>query len=122
MRDTRFTAWLTTNPDPYAEGVRPLDGRQVVLYQGSLSHQAVRQPLESILPPLYFTEDASEEIALNKVNVMDYTKESIVRFITGDISIDSDWDSYMQTLNDIGLEEYLALYQTAYDVSAFAAK
>ena len=122
VRDTRFTAWATTNPDPYAEDVRPLDGRQVVLYQGSLGHEAVRQPLESVLPPLYFTEDVAEEIALKKVNVMDYTKEALVRFITGDLSLDEDWDSYVQTLNDIGLEDYLALYQGAYDMSAFAAK
>lgn len=119
IRNTRFTVWTTTDPDPYGENVAPLNGRQILMYNGSLAHQAVSQPLESVLPGLYFAEDVSEQIALAKTNVMDYTLESIVRFITGDLSLDDDWDAYVQTLHDIGLQEYLDMYQTTYDASAF---
>ncbi len=122
VRNTEFTVGQTTNPDPYADDVRPLDGRQILLYKGSLSHEAVRQPLDSVMPSLFFTEDVAEDISLKKTTIMDYTDEAIVRFITGDMSIENDWDSYVQTLNDIGLEDYLKLYQDEYDASAFAKK
>lgn len=122
VRDTRFTVWLTTNPNPYDPEVSPMDGRQIVMYKGSLEYEKVRQPLESVLPGLYFTEEASERIALDKTAVTDYTLESMVGFITGTLSLDNDWDTYVDTLNSIGLEEYLSLYQEAYDASAFAAK
>ena len=122
VRNTRFTVWQTTNPDPYSPDVAPLDGRQIVMYKGSLLYEKVRQPLESVLPTLYFSEEVSEEIALIKTAVSDYQKESMVAFITGDMSLDSDWDSYVATLDSIGLEDYLSLYQEAYDASAFAAK
>ncbi len=121
VRDTRFTVMLTTNPDPYAEGVKPLDGRQIVMYKGSLEHEKVRQPLESVLPSLYFTEDIAEDIALIKTTVMDYQNQALVRFVTGDLDIEADWDSYVSELNSIGLEEYLEMYQAAYDASSFAA-
>lgn len=122
VRNTRFTVFQTTNPDPYAEGVSPMDGRQILMYKGSLLHEAVRQPLESVLPALYFTEEVSEQIALLKTAVTDYQQESMVSFITGEMSLDADWETYIDTLNSIGLEEYLSLYQEAHDASAFAVK
>lgn len=122
VRNTAFTVMQATNPNPYAPEVAPLDGRQIVLYKGSLLHQAVAQPLESVLPSMYFTEEVAEEIALLQTTVNDYQQESMVAFITGDMSIDNDWDTYVDTIKSIALDEYLALYQAAYDASAFAAK
>ena len=37
------------------------------------------------------------------------------RWIAGESDIDADWDSYISSLNGIGLEEYVSMYQTAYD-------
>ena len=122
VRNTRFTVFTTTNPDPYAEGVSPYNGRQILMYKGSLLHEAVRQPLESVLPDLYFSEDVSDEIALLQTTVSDYQQECMVAFITGTMDLDNDWDSYVSNINEYGLTEYLSLYQAAYDASAFAAK
>ncbi len=122
VRDTKFTVMQETAADPYAADVAPLDGRQIVMYKGSLAHQAVAQPLDSVLPSLYFTEDAAEEIALLQTSVNDYQQECMVAFITGTMSIDDDWDSYVETIKSIALDDYLALYQEAYDNSAFSKK
>lgn len=46
----------------------------------------------------------------------------MVAFITGDMNLDTEWDSYVETIKSIALDDYLALYQEAYDASAFAAK
>ncbi len=122
IRDTRFTVWLTTNPDPYAEGVKPLDGRQVLLYKGSKLHEAVRQDLDSVMPSLYFSEDISSKISKLSTDVNDMQKQLMVKFINGDLDIDDDnaWNSYLADLETAGLSEYLELYQQAYDNSAFS--
>lgn len=120
VRYTEETVGVTANPDPYAEGVKPLDGRQVVMYNGSLDHEKVRQPLESVLPDLYLDESSIEEMTLLKTTIMDYSTETMVRFIIGDLDIDKDWDKYKEQLNDLGLVRYLELLQNAYNVSPFA--
>lgn len=120
VRLPEMTTYLTTNPDPYAEGVKPLDGRQIVMYRGSLEYEKVRQPLESVLPSLYQSAEDANEMALLKTTVMDYANESLVRFVTGDMDIDGEWDSYIRQLDSIGLPRYLELLQKAYDASAFS--
>lgn len=116
------TVNLTTNANPYAEDVVPLDGRQVVMYRGSLEYEKVRQPLESVLPSLYQTAEDANEMALVKTTVMDYANECLVRFVTGDMDIDREWDAYLSQLDSIGLARYLELLQKAYDQSAFSSK
>ena len=122
VRDTRFTVWLTTNPDPYAEGVKPLDGRQVVLYKGSKLHEAVRQDLDSVMPSLFFAEEVASKVSKLNTDVMDAQKQLMVKFIKGELDIDDDkaWADYLSQLETAGLSEYLALYQEAYDNSAFS--
>lgn len=110
---------IAMNPDPYAEGVPPLTGRQIVLYKGSKEYEKVRQPMESVLPDLYFSESDAEEIALLKTTILDYVNESVVRFITGDLSVDNDWDSYLEELHVLDVDRYLEMMQNAYDQSGF---
>ena len=37
------------------------------------------------------------------------------RFITGEASLDSDWDAYLTSLNRLGLPRYIEMYQAMYD-------
>ena len=37
------------------------------------------------------------------------------RFITGVSDVEKDWDSYCATLETMGLQEVLEVYQAAYD-------
>lgn len=120
VRTPEFILAEATNPDPYAEGVKPLNGRQVVMYQGSLEHEAVRQPLESVMPDLYMSQEDTNEMSLLKTNIMDTQKEYMVQFITGEKDIDTEWDGYVSALKNIGLDRYLELLQKAYDMSAFS--
>lgn len=38
-----------------------------------------------------------------------------MQFITGKKSLDSDWDSYLKNLDQLGLKRFLEIYQEAYD-------
>lgn len=42
---------------------------------------------------------------------------SFASFVTGAASLDTDWDSYVDNLNTLGLERYLEILQNAYDAS-----
>ena len=106
--------------DPYAEDVKPVNGRNVVIYRASLEHEKVRQSRESVMPDLYMSQEDSSEMSLLKTNVMDVQKEYMVQFITGAKDIDAEWDGYISALNNVGLERYLELLQKAYDESSFA--
>lgn len=120
IRTPEFIAAEATNPDPYADDVKPLNGRQVVMYKGSLLHQAVAQPLESVMPDLYMNQDDANEMSLIKTNVTDTQKQYMVQFITGKLDVDKDWDSYVKALENVQLNRYIELLQKAYDESAFS--
>lgn len=92
------------------------------MYRGSLDHQAVRQPLESVLPSLYMSSEDANEMSLTKTNVSDTQKEYMVDFITGKKDIDAEWDNYVNALKSVGLDTYLEMLQKAYDASAFSGK
>lgn len=65
------------------EDVKPLVGRQIVLYRASKEHEKVRQSLESVLPDLYMSEADAEEMSLIKTTLMNTQNLSMVEFITG---------------------------------------
>jgi hypothetical protein len=46
-----------------------MQGRQVYLYQSSLPYQAVSQPLESVLPDLYYSDDVIDELSLLRTTI-----------------------------------------------------
>ena len=111
VRTPDFLLADATNPDPYAEDVKPVNGRNVVIYRASLEHEKVRQSRESVMPDLYMSQEDSSEMSLLKTNVMDVQKEYMVQFITGAKDIDAEWDGYISALNNVGLERYLELLQ-----------
>lgn len=109
-----------TAQDPYAADVKPLSGRILVMYNASLEHEKVRQPLESVMPDLYMTEENAAEMSLLNTTINDAQKEMLVQFITGVKDIDAEWDTYKSTLENVGLSRYLELLQVAYDASSFS--
>jgi len=51
---------------------------------------------------------------------MDRSRQQVtdlVRFITGDRNINTEWDAYVKQLENLGLKRYLEIQQDAYDQS-----
>ena len=59
------------------------------------------------------TEDELDELA-DYADMMDYVTSSMAEFITGNRSL-NDWDGYLKTLKEMGLERYVALRQSGFD-------
>lgn len=72
-------------------------------------------PAERQVPPLVFTDEVANEVTDLENTISNYMHTMTARFITDDVDLDSGWDNYLSTLQSIGLERYIELYQTAYD-------
>lgn len=73
------------------------------------------EPIAEVsFPLLYLTKEENDKVATNATDLATYTEEMEAKFITGVTSFD-EWDKYVQTIESMGVEEYVATYQTAYD-------
>ncbi len=65
---------------------------------------------------LAYTEDEAEKIAVPSTDIWNYVNEMNAAFITGVIEInDAEWENFLAELDTMGLEDYLAVVQDAYD-------
>ena len=48
-------------------------------------------------------------------NVEAYLSDVITRFIIGDLDIDKEWDSYIEELKTMDVEQMIEIAQKAYD-------
>jgi putative aldouronate transport system substrate-binding protein len=64
---------------------------------------------------LKYTSEEAEEINELKLNIYTYVKECMARFSTGDMSLDTEWNSYCTEFENLGLDRFIELSQNAYD-------
>ena len=62
-----------------------------------------------------FTEEESKLINDVAATLLSYTEENLALFISGDRDIETEWDNYLAELDNIGLQDYLDVYQAAYE-------
>jgi len=62
--------------------------------------------------PLDILNDYSQSLT----EIRDYYNEMVVRFMTGDTDVESEWDNYLKTIDSLGKELVLEQAQIAYDV------
>jgi len=70
---------------------------------------------DEVVTKLIYTEEESLAIADIASSINSYINESLALFCTGGLDIEKDWDTYVKTLKDIGLDLYLETAQAAYD-------
>lgn len=66
-------------------------------------------------PLVYFTEEEQDRINTLKPDIDTYFEQMEAKFITGAESIETGWDKYIETLEGLGIEEYVDIHQDAYD-------
>ena len=60
-------------------------------------------------------QDESEQFFELSSVINDYMIKSVAQFVTGDRSVDQDWDAYLSELERYNLDKMLELYQKAFD-------
>jgi putative aldouronate transport system substrate-binding protein len=81
-----------------------------ILYEPYIFRQSVPRSLA------FTTEEAREYTELNQL-IVEYKDQSLARFVTGDLNLTRDWDTYLANLNSMGLPRLIALTQAGFDRS-----
>ncbi|OJG10545.1 ABC transporter, solute-binding protein [Enterococcus aquimarinus] len=77
--------------------------------------QEKMEPVAEVpFPLLYLTKEENDKVSTSATDLQTYTTEMEAKFITGVTSFD-EWDKYVETIESMGVEEYVAAYQAAYD-------
>lgn len=88
-----------------------------VAFRDWVTSEAVEkyEPVAEVpFPLLYLTREENDIIAINATDLKTYVEEMEAKFITGVASLD-EWDKYVETIESMGIEEYVAIHQQAYD-------
>lgn len=88
------------------------DNRNAVLR--STSYQVYGDAHPELLPTLSYTKEEADLISSIATDVTTYVSSSLAEFVTGNRPL-SDWDSYLEELDNMGLQQLLETAQAAYD-------
>lgn len=89
--------------------------RQIAYAEGILPYVEAD---EDVFPRFFlkFTDDQQYVLDTKWTEIQTYVKKMRVEFITGVTDIETGWDTYVKTLDQMGLPEVVEVYQEAYDV------
>ena len=88
------------------------DNRNAVLR--STSYQLYYDAHPTLMPTLSYTTEETDVISSIATDVTSYVSNSLAEFVTGNRPL-SDWDSYLEELDNMGLQTLIETAQTAYD-------
>jgi putative aldouronate transport system substrate-binding protein len=94
------------------------DGVDLEFLLASLTKEAYepyKQPREMWLPPLAFTEEQAVAIADPEATITAFVDQMFAHFVRGEGDLDAEWESYLATIDGMGLAAYIQTYQDAYD-------
>ena len=109
-RWTRYASYnRALGPDPFE--------LEIVLWNARNAYWPYRfmRSVPSQMP--YTVEEARENTTLNQ-DIIDYVDQSIAEFVTGRRALnDANWNAYVQQIDRMGLNRFLAVNQSAFDRS-----
>jgi len=68
---------------------------------------------KEVWPEFTFTNEEVGEFKALETDIVKYVNEMAAKFVTGAAPF-SEWDNYVQTLNKMGLDRYMKIYEAAY--------
>lgn len=86
-------------------------------YESSLTDLRNKVKSYSTIPyPLVYLSIEEQNMIDNiKLDINSYVDNFIAMSIIGNLDINNEWDSYLQTLNNMGLEQLIDVYQNKYN-------
>lgn len=71
-------------------------------------------PAQEVFPDVYFTMEEVEEISALETDIKAYVDQCYANWIVNG-GIDDQWDDYLKKLEQMQIQDYIRIYQTAYD-------
>ena len=99
-----------------ANGLTPFDesSKSGMLNAYNIEWYADKHP-EKVLPLLHYTQEESDQCSKIILEITELVEQAKAEFIIGDRNLEDGWDAYLQELNNMGLETWLAAAQQAYE-------
>lgn len=96
------------------------DNCEAIASEATLAAQVALDPFvpEQIYAAPLLDQEVSDRLSVLWTDLESYMKETTAKLIRGELNFESDWDTYVETMNKIGLDEWVSIYQAAYDVVA----
>ncbi len=66
-------------------------------------------------PLVYLTKEEQDKVSAVDTDLKTYVEQMEAKFITG-VEPLSNWDKYVKTIESMGVEDYVKVYQDAYDI------
>ncbi len=66
-------------------------------------------------PTLTYTAEESTKLATLKTDISLYVEQALAQFMTGELTVEKDWSTYIANLEAMGLKDAMAIEQAAYD-------
>lgn len=70
---------------------------------------------QELLPTIAATPEETEVLNTFLPDITKYYTETFANWITGNGDIDAEWDTYVDRMNNMGLDRVLAVYQSQYE-------
>ncbi|MEU0069730.1 ABC transporter substrate-binding protein [Streptomyces sp. NPDC006332] len=104
------------NTQAVAKDTKSPDGYERRLFEATKLYETHADKAETFpYGEAWIDPTQASELATLQTNIGTFVQQSAVQFITGKKSLDSDWDSYLKNLDQLGLKRFLQIYQQAYD-------
>lgn len=65
-------------------------------------------------PLVYLTKEEQDKVSASATDLATYIEQMEAKFITG-VEPLSNWDKFIDTIESMGIAEYVSVYQEAYD-------
>lgn len=97
------------------EGVENPDmNSEALLYKWAQVYDQYAADVNTIVPNMPYTEEQSRKISEYTVSVGAYANSATIRFITGDLNIETDWEAYLAEMEKMDVKGYVNVMQEAY--------
>ncbi len=70
--------------------------------------------LVDVVPVFAYTGDEAKEMSTLKTDITGYVSTMRAQFISGQVDVDANWDTYIKTLEGMGLDKLLEIENAAY--------
>lgn len=91
------------------------EGLEKMLFEETLNKYRPYSRPEKTMPPIKFLPEEVQEYSTIKTEYANFVRQSLVKFIVGDMDIEKDWNNYVSDLEKMNQQSLLDIYQKAYD-------
>lgn len=110
---TDYVSWMGGSYPGYVH-IDWFKGSESLPEAVAAGEKAAPHQIEELWYNFNYTEEETDFMSTIGADMHTYINEMEAKFINGSVPF-SEWDNYVGTVKDMGLEEYMQVYQAAYD-------